>query len=236
MTTITQRSQAILSQIENAVFTAGRPSECVTLVAVSKTHAAPSLRKAYLAGLTDFGESYLQEALDKMQQLADLPIVWHFIGPIQSNKTRPSAESFSWVHGVDRLKIAQRLAESRPPHLPPLNVCLQVNISGEATKAGCTADELPALAHAVNSIPGLRLRGLMAIPEPTTDVTKQRQNFKLLAQLMETLNQRVLNHPGLGMDTLSMGMSGDFVSAIMEGSTMVRIGTAIFGQRHAYSR
>jgi len=231
MTTITQRSQAILSQIENAVLAAGRPSGCVTLVAVSKTHAAALLREAYHAGLTDFGESYLQEALDKMQQLADLPMVWHFIGPIQSNKTRPIAESFSWVHGVDRLKIAQRLDESRPPHLPPLNVCLQVNISGEATKAGCAPDELLALAQAVSALPRLRLRGLMAIPEPTTDVAKQRQNFKLLAQLLETLNPQQL-----AMDTLSMGMSDDFVSAIMEGSTMVRIGTAIFGQRHAYSR
>ncbi len=163
-------------------------------------------------------------------------MVWHFIGPIQSNKTRAIAESFSWVHGVDRLKIAQRLAESRPPHLPPLNICLQVNISGEATKAGCTPDELPALAQAVSAIPRLRLRGLMAIPEPTTEVAKQRQNFKLLTQLLETLNRQAVNQPGLAMDTLSMGMSDDFTSAIMEGSTMVRIGTAIFGQRQAYSR
>jgi PLP dependent protein len=236
MTTITQRSQAILAQIENTVLAAGRPAGCVTLVAVSKTHAATLLREGYEAGLTDFGESYLQEALDKMQQLADLPIVWHFIGPIQSNKTRSIAESFSWVHGVDRLKIVQRLAESRPIHLPPLNICLQVNISGEATKAGCTPEELLVLAQAVSAFPRLRLRGLMAIPEPTTDVAKQRQNFKLLAQLLETLNQHVANQPGPAMDTLSMGMSDDFVNAIMEGSTMVRIGTAIFGQRHAYSR
>ncbi|HEY8084092.1 MAG TPA: YggS family pyridoxal phosphate-dependent enzyme [Methylophilaceae bacterium] len=228
MTTIAQRSQAILSQIENTTLAADRPAGCVTLIAVSKTHAAPLLREAYDAGLRDFGESYLQEALDKMQQLADLPLVWHFIGPIQSNKTRPIAESFSWVHGVDRLKIAQRLAESRPDNLPPLNVCLQVNISGEASKAGCTPDELLVLAQAVGTLPKLRLRGLMAIPEPTTGIVKQRQNFKILAQLLESLNQQ-----GLRMDTLSMGMSGDFVSAIMEGSTMVRIGTAIFGQRYA---
>ncbi|HEY7986690.1 MAG TPA: YggS family pyridoxal phosphate-dependent enzyme [Methylophilaceae bacterium] len=231
MTTITQRSQAILSQIENATFAAGRPAGCVTLVAVSKTHEAALLREAHDAGLRDFGESYLQEALDKIQQLADLPLIWHFIGPIQSNKTRPIAESFSWVHGIDRLKIAQRLAESRPRHLPPLNICLQVNISGEVTKAGCAPDELPALARAVSVLPQLKLRGLMAIPEPTADVAKQRENFKLLAQLLKTTNQE-----GLKMDTLSMGMSEDFVSAIMEGSTMVRIGTAIFGQRHAYSR
>jgi hypothetical protein len=181
--------------------------------------------------LTDFGESYVQEALDKMQQLVDLPITWHFIGPIQSNKTRPIAEQFSWVHGVDRLKIAQRLADSRPKHLPSLNVCLQVNVSGEVSKAGCSPAELPALAQAVSLLPNLRLRGLMAIPEPTPDGSKQRQNFKMLAQLLGALSQH-----GLVMDTLSMGMSDDFASAIMEGSTMVRIGTAIFGQRHAYSR
>jgi pyridoxal phosphate enzyme (YggS family) len=231
MTIIAQHSQAILSQINNAVLAAGRNSTSVTLVAVSKTHPAAELREAYLAGLRDFGESYAQEALDKMQQLADLDIVWHFIGPIQSNKTRLIAESFAWVHGVDRLKIAQRLADSRPHQLPPLNVCLQVNISGEASKAGCSAEELPALAHAVNLLPNLKLRGLMAIPEPTPDIGKQRQQFGSLRLLLD-----ILNRQGLALDTLSMGMSGDFVSAIMEGSTMVRIGTAIFGQRPSHSR
>jgi hypothetical protein len=231
MTTIAQRSQAILSQIENATLAAGRPSACVTLVAVSKTHPAAMLRDAHSVGLTDFGESYVQEALDKMQQLADIAVTWHFIGPIQSNKTRPIAECFSWVHGVDRLKIAQRLADSRPSHLPPLNVCLQVNISGETSKAGCSPEELPALAQAISLLPNLNLRGLMCIPEPTTDTAKQRQQFSKLRQLLATLNKQ-----GLAMDTLSMGMSGDFVSAVMEGSTMVRIGTAIFGQRHADSR
>lgn len=231
MTTIAQRSQAIMSQVENATVTAGRPTGSVTIIGVSKTHQAPLLREAYSVGLRDFGESYLQEALDKMQQLADLDITWHFIGPIQSNKTRPIAESFRWVHGIDRLKTAQRLSDSRPHHLPALNVCLQVNISEEASKAGCTPDELPALAQEVSALPNLRLRGLMAIPEPTTDIARQRQNFNKLAQLLESLNQK-----GLTMDVLSMGMSDDFVSAIMEGSTLVRIGTAIFGQRQAYSR
>ena len=228
MTTITHRSQAILTQIEIAVHAAGRPAGCVTLVAVSKTHPAAMLREAYSVGLTHFGESYLQEALDKIAQLADLAITWHFIGPIQSNKTRPIAENFAWVHGVDRLKIAQRLAESRPASLPPLNVCLQVNVSGEASKAGCTPDELLGLAQALMLLPNLKLRGLMAIPEPTADINKQRQQCCLLRQLRDTLNQQ-----GLALDTLSMGMSDDFASAIMEGSTMVRIGTAIFGQRLA---
>jgi pyridoxal phosphate enzyme (YggS family) len=230
MTTIAQHSQAILSQINNAALAAGRNSASVTLVAVSKTHQATKLREAYSAGLRDFGESYVQEALEKMQQLADLAIVWHFIGPIQSNKTRLIAENFSWVHGVDRLKIAQRLADSRPHQLPPLNVCLQVNISGEVSKAGCSAEELPALAHAVNLLPNLKLRGLMTIPEPTTDIGMQRQQFGCLRRLLDSLNGQ-----GLTLDTLSMGMSGDFVSAIMEGSTMVRIGTAIFGQRPTHS-
>jgi hypothetical protein len=228
MTTIAQHSQAILSQIENAVLAAGRAPGCVTLVAVSKAHAAASLREAYAAGLRNFGESYVQEALDKLQQLADLPITWHFIGPIQSNKTRQIAENFAWAHGVDRLKIAQRLADSRPATLPPLNVCLQVNISEEVTKAGCTLADLPALAQAVCLLPNLRLRGLMAIPEPTPDIAAQRRQFSRIAQLQATLNQL-----GLALDTLSMGMSDDFTSAIMEGSTMVRIGTAIFGQRLA---
>lgn len=230
MTTIAQRSQAILSQINNALLAAGRNSADVTLLAVSKTHPAAKLREAYLAGLRDFGESYVQEALDKMQQLADLAITWHFIGPIQSNKTRLIAEHFAWVHGVDRLKIAQRLADSRPHQLAPLNVCLQVNISGETSKAGCTAEELPALAHAVKLLPNLKLRGLMAIPQPTPDINRQRQQFGSLRLLLENLNRQ-----GLALDTLSMGMSDDFISAIMEGSTMVRIGTAIFGQRLTHS-
>lgn len=226
MTTIAQRSQAILKQVADATLKAGRVPQQVLLLAVSKQQPAEAIREAWHAGLHAFGESYLQEALDKRTLLTDLPITWHFIGPIQSNKTRPIAESFAWVHGVDRLKIAQRLSEARPESLPPLNVCLQVNVSGEASKSGCTPDELPALAQAVVQLPRLKLRGLMAIPEPTTDVTRQHWQFGILRELQAQLNEQ-----GYGMDTLSMGMSEDYGVAIEEGATIVRIGTAIFGAR-----
>jgi pyridoxal phosphate enzyme (YggS family) len=226
MATIAQRSQDILTQISDAVSAAERQPNSVSLVAVSKTHPSIILREAYMAGLSDFGENYVQEALEKQAALADLSINWHFIGPIQSNKTKLIAESFAWVHGVDRLKIAQRLSEARPEHLPPLNVCLQVNVSGEDSKSGCAPEEVAMLAKAVASLPSLKLRGLMAIPEPTTDVTLQRQRFRMLHDLMAALNA-----DGLALDTLSMGMSHDFAAAIMEGATMVRIGTAIFGER-----
>ncbi|HEY3326899.1 MAG TPA: YggS family pyridoxal phosphate-dependent enzyme [Novimethylophilus sp.] len=226
MTTIAKRMQAIQGRIRDAAESAGRAPESVQLLAVSKTHAADELRLAFEAGQRAFGESYLQEALDKIAVLSNLLIEWHFIGPIQSNKTRPIAEHFAWVHGVDRLKIAQRLSEARPTGLPPLNVCLQVNVSGEASKSGCTPDAVPTLAHAVAALPRLRLRGLMTIPEPTNDIALQHRQFRMLSGLQEALKRE-----GLALDTLSMGMSDDFPAAIAEGATIVRLGTAIFGQR-----
>jgi hypothetical protein len=218
--------QAIRERIAEAARDAGRDPESVTLLAVSKAHPANALRAAFEAGQRAFGESYLQEALDKMAELASLPIEWHFIGPIQSNKARAIAEHFNWVHGVDRLKIAQRLADARPDNMPPLNVCLQVNVSGEASKGGCVPHELSALAHAVAALPHLRLRGLMTIPEPTSDIALQRRQFRMLLELYDALKRE-----GLEMDTLSMGMSDDYPTAIAEGATIVRVGTAIFGPR-----
>ena len=190
---------------------------------MSKTKPSSALREAYAAGLRDFGENYLQEALEKQAQLSDLPLSWHFIGPIQSNKTRPIAEHFDWVHSVDRLKIAQRLSEQRPAGLPALNICIQVNVSGEASKSGCSAADLPALAAAIAALPNLRLRGLMAIPEPTEDRAAQDAAFATVRHLQEDLN--------LPLDTLSMGMSHDLEAAIAQGATWVRIGTALFGAR-----
>ncbi|WP_338545837.1 YggS family pyridoxal phosphate-dependent enzyme [Pseudomonas benzopyrenica] len=223
MSTIAENSATVLERIAAASRTAGRDPATVGLLAVSKTKPAAALREAAAAGLRDFGENYLQEALDKQPALADLPLVWHFIGPIQSNKTRAIASHFDWVHSVDRLKIAQRLAEQRPPERGPLNICLQVNVSGEASKSGCHPDELPALATAVSQLPNLRLRGLMAIPEATDDPASQRAAFARLRTLSETLN--------LNLDTLSMGMSQDLEAAIAEGATWVRVGTALFGAR-----
>ena len=182
-----------------------------------------AVREAYAAGMQDFGENYLQEALGKQAELTDLPLSWHFIGPIQSNKTRAIAENFAWVHSVDRLKIAQRLSEQRPADLPPLNICIQVNVSGEASKSGCTPADLPALANAISALPRLELRGLMAIPEPTEDRAAQDAAFAALRDLQNSLN--------LPLDTLSMGMSHDLESAIAQGATWVRIGTALFGAR-----
>ncbi len=196
------------------------------MLAVSKTFSADAVREAYGAGQTAFGENYLQEALDKIGLLRDLPLEWHFIGPIQSNKTRAIAENFAWVHSVDRLKIAERLSAQRPPHMPPLNVCLQVNVSGEETKSGVVPDEVAPLAQAVGQLPRLRLRGLMAIPSPETDETRQRVPFAQMKSLFEQLRTR-----GMALDTLSMGMSHDYPAAIEEGATIVRIGTAIFGNR-----
>lgn len=223
MSTIAENSATVLERIAAASRTAGRDPATVGLLAVSKTKPAAALREAAAAGLRDFGENYLQEALDKQRELADLPLVWHFIGPIQSNKTRAIAGHFDWVHSVDRLKIAQRLAEQRPAERGPLNICLQVNVSGEASKSGCHPDDLPALAAAVSQLPNLRLRGLMAIPEPTDDPAEQRAAFARLRTLSEALN--------LGLDTLSMGMSQDLEAAIAEGATWVRVGTALFGAR-----
>ncbi len=185
--------------------------------------------EAYGAGQRVFGENYLQEALDKMAALKEQApaIEWHFIGPIQSNKTRPIAENFNWVHSVDRLKIAQRLSEQRPSGLPPLNICIQVNVSGEASKSGCSPQDLPALAQAIAGLPGLSLRGLMTIPEPATTEAGQRRPLRTLRELADQLRAQ-----GIALDTLSMGMSADLDAAIAEGATMVRIGTAIFGERH----
>jgi len=199
----------------------------VQLLAVSKTWPAAGVREALAAGQRAFGENYVQEAADKAAELAGMDIEWHFIGPLQSNKTRPVAEGFAWVHSVDRLKIAERLAVQRPPALPSLNVCLQVNVSGEASKSGCAPEQSVALAAAIGVLPGLRLRGLMAIPEPTGDVARQRRQFALLRHTLERINAEL----DFRLDTLSMGMSDDLEAAIMEGATIVRVGTAIFGQR-----
>ena len=226
MTTITSNWQAVNAAIAAAARDAGRDSVSVGLLAVSKTFPAAAAREAYAAGQRAFGENYVQEAIDKMAELADLPIEWHFIGPIQSNKTRTIAEHFAWVHGVDRLKIAERLSEHRPASLPPLNICLQVNISGEDSKSGVMPAEVESLALAVAKLPNLRLRGLMAIPAPA-DGEAQRTPFARMRELQQKLNEH-----GLALDTLSMGMSHDFAAAIHEGATLVRVGTAIFGRRN----
>ena len=223
MSTIADNISHVGSRIQTATQAAHRPENSVQLLAVSKTKPAEALREAYAAGLRDFGENYLQEALSKQLELADLPLIWHFIGPIQSNKTRAIAEHFDWVHSVDRLKIAQRLSEQRPAELPPLNICIQVNVSGEASKSGCTPEDLPALAAAISALPRLKLRGLMAIPEPTDDRAEQDAAFAAVQKLRASLD--------LPLDTLSMGMSHDLESAIAQGATWVRIGTALFGAR-----
>ncbi|MFJ4052269.1 YggS family pyridoxal phosphate-dependent enzyme [Pseudomonas sp. NPDC089743] len=223
MSTIADNLRALAARIDSAAKAAGRDPASLTLLAVSKTKPASAIRELHAAGVCDFGENYLQEALAKQQDLQDLPLIWHFIGPIQSNKTKAIAEHFDWVHSVDRLKIAQRLSEQRPPSLPPLNICLQVNVSGEASKSGCAPEDLQGLANAVATLPNLRLRGLMAIPEPSEDRAEQEAAFASLRQLQEGLN--------LGLDTLSMGMSHDLEAAIAQGATWVRIGTALFGAR-----
>ncbi|MHC8317289.1 YggS family pyridoxal phosphate-dependent enzyme [Pseudomonas sp. LB3P31] len=224
MSTIADNIAQVSSRIRAAAQAAHRDEHSVQLLAVSKTKPAQALREAHAAGIRDFGENYLQEALGKQLELADLPLIWHFIGPIQSNKTRAIAEHFAWVHSVDRLKIAQRLSEQRPADLPPLNICIQVNVSGEASKSGCTPEDLPALAQAISQLPRIKLRGLMAIPEPTDDRAAQDAAFAAVQQLQASL--------GLPLDTLSMGMSHDLESAIAQGATWVRIGTALFGARH----
>ncbi|MEX5350164.1 YggS family pyridoxal phosphate-dependent enzyme [Pseudomonas juntendi] len=223
MSTIADNLSALAARIDSAAQAAGRDPASVQLLAVSKTKPASAIREIHAAGVRDVGENYLQEALAKQVALDDLPLIWHFIGPIQSNKTKAIAEHFDWVHSVDRLKIAQRLSEQRPEGLAPLNICLQVNVSGEDSKSGCAPAELPALARAVAALPRLRLRGLMAIPEPTDDRAAQEAAFASLRQLQEGL--------GLGLDTLSMGMSHDLEAAIAQGATWVRIGTALFGAR-----
>ncbi len=226
MTAILSNLQATRDAVQAAALTAGRPAATVHLLAVSKTFPAADVREAFRCGQRAFGENYLQEALQKIAALHDLPIEWHFIGPIQSNKTRDIAANFAWVHGVDRLKIAERLAAQRPAHLPPLNICLQVNVSGEESKSGVAPEAVEALALQAARLPNLKLRGLMAIPAPAADPAEQRKPFARMRELLEQLNRR-----GLQLDTLSMGMSYDFPAAIAEGATIVRIGTAIFGTR-----
>jgi hypothetical protein len=226
MTTIANALQAVRQRIALAATAAGRPVAGIQLLAVSKTFPAAAVRQAYTAGQRAFGESYVQEAVGKVEALNDLPLKWHFIGPIQSNKTRPIAESFAWVHSLDRDRIADRLSAGRPSNLPDLQVCLQVNVSGEASKSGVAPEDLPALARYVQTLPRLKLRGLMAIPEPTDDPVKQRLAFVRLRQLLEQLNAE-----GFQLDTLSMGMSDDLEAAIAEGATIVRVGSAIFGER-----
>ncbi len=223
MSTIATNIAKVGTRIREAAQAAGRDPDGVLLLAVSKTQPAEAIREASEAGLRHFGENYLQEALEKQAKLADLPLVWHFIGPIQSNKTKLIAEHFDWVHSVDRLKIAQRLSDQRPEHLAPLNLCLQVNVSGEASKSGCEPQDVHELAQAISALPRLRLRGLMAIPEPTDDPAEQRAAFARLRKLQTELR--------LNLDTLSMGMSQDLEAAIAEGATWVRIGTALFGAR-----
>lgn len=227
---VTNRVQAniaaVQARIEAACEAAGRPPGSVQLLAVSKTFDAGAVEAAHQAGLTAFGENYVQEAVDKIARLRHLPLQWHFIGPLQSNKTRLVAEHFDWVHSLDRLKIAERLSAQRPAALPPLQVCIEVNVSGEASKGGVPVAEAAALAHAVAALPQLRLRGLMSIPEPVEGMAAQRAPHRVLRELFESLQ-----HNGLALDTLSMGMSGDLEAAIHEGATIVRVGSAIFGAR-----
>ena len=223
---INDKITQVRARLHSACHRIHRNSNEVTLLAVSKTKSAADIRAAFAAEQRHFGENYLQEALEKQQQLVDLNIVWHFIGPIQSNKTRALAEHFQWVHSVDRLKIAKRLSEQRLKHLPALNICLQVNLDNEASKSGVALAELPELADAVAKLPHLKLRGLMAIPAPRSDVDEQQQSLERLQQALERLNQQ-----GYKLDTLSMGMSGDLEAAVAAGSTMVRVGTDIFGAR-----
>ena len=227
MSPIAANLQAVRERIAAAAQAAGRRADEISLVAVSKSFSAALIEEAHAAGQRIFGENRAQEGVEKVTRLARLAgIEWHFIGPIQSNKTHQIAAHFTWVHGIERAKIAQRLNEGRPAALPPLDVCIQVNLSGEASKSGVAPGEELALAEAMRGLPRLRLRGLMGIPEPTSDVAAQRRRFALLRELKDNLVAR-----GHAIDTLSMGMSGDFEAAILEGATMVRVGTAIFGSR-----
>jgi len=228
MSTISEGLQAITARISAAATAAGRALEDIQLVAVSKTFPPEDIRAAFACGQRAFGESYVQEALEKINDLNDLPLEWHFIGPIQSNKTRAIAETFQWVHSVDRLRVAQRLSDARPALLPPLQVCLQVNISGEASKSGVAAAEVALLAEQVSHLSNVRLRGLMTVPRPTDDQEAQRAAFRSMRELLDSLRAR-----GIALDTLSMGMSDDLEAAIQEGATIIRVGRAIFGERAA---
>lgn len=219
-------------RIDHSCQQAGRPAGSITLLAVSKTRTADDIRALNAQGVTDFGENYLQEALTKQAALTDLGLTWHFIGPIQSNKTRDIAGRFDWVHTVDRLKVARRLSEQRPAALPPLNVCIQVNVDDEASKSGVSLAEVPALAAAIAELPHLCLRGLMAIPRAGAEDGNQAA-FRTLAMTLSQLRHTMAPHSTRSLDTLSMGMSDDFETAIAEGATIVRIGTALFGPRQA---
>jgi pyridoxal phosphate enzyme (YggS family) len=228
MATILDNLQLVTDRINLACSRVGRPVDSVTLLAVSKTFPAVTVREAFHAGLRAFGENYVQEALDKMAELSDLRtrLQWHLIGPLQSNKTRVVAEHFDWVHTIDRLKIAQRLSEQRPAHLPALQVCVQVNTSGEASKSGVAPNEALALAQAVAALPRLQLRGVMALPAPSDDPAVQREALQAVRSVYNALREA-----GLPLDTLSMGMSADLEAAIEQGSTLIRVGTALFGKR-----
>lgn len=226
MSPICASLQAVLQRIERAAKAAGRNPGEVRLVAVSKTRPTADIQEAYRAGQRAFGESQQQEAVAKITVLNDPGLEWHFIGPIQSNKTRPIAEHFHWVHSLDREKVARRLSDQRPPELAPLMVCIQVNVSGEASKSGVRPEDALALARIVAALPSLKLRGLMAVPAPTPDPARQRSQFRTLRVLYEQLRTQ-----GIALDTLSMGMSDDFEAAIAEGATLVRVGSAIFGAR-----
>jgi pyridoxal phosphate enzyme (YggS family) len=226
MSRIAHNLEHVQARLHEAERLAGRPAGATGLLAVSKTRHADDIREAFAAGQHAFGENYVQEALDKQPLLADLPLEWHFIGPLQSNKTRPVAEHFAWIHSVDRLKLAQRLSEQRPAGLPPLNVCIQVNVDGESSKSGCTLAELPALVVAVQALPGLCLRGLMCIPR-----AGNHGAFSCLAKTRQDLLASIAGLEAARFDTLSMGMSDDLEAAIAAGSTCVRVGTAIFGAR-----
>ncbi|MCF8159655.1 MAG: YggS family pyridoxal phosphate-dependent enzyme [Polaromonas sp.] len=228
MTRISTQLSAVRARIHAACRAAGRSPESVALLAVSKTFGADTVQAAFEAGQTDFGENYIQEAVEKISALRHLPLVWHCIGPVQSNKTRLVAEHFDWVHTVDRLKIAQRLSEQRPEGLPPLQVCIQVNVDGGPTKSGVTPADALALAQAAAGLPRLHLRGIMCIPEPAPDFETACEIFERARDLFEALNAQ-----GLQLDTLSMGMSADLEAAIASGSTLVRVGSAIFGARHS---
>ncbi|UCV14862.1 YggS family pyridoxal phosphate-dependent enzyme [Quatrionicoccus australiensis] len=227
MSAIATNLQAVRTRIAAAASAAGRTPESITLLAVSKTKPLADVLAAAAAGQTAFGENYVQEGCEKAAATVDLHLEWHFIGPLQSNKTRLVAEHFAWVHSVDRLKIAERLSAQRPTDLPPLQVCVQVNVSGEASKSGCTPAEALALCQAVAALPQLRLRGLMAIPEPADDAAAQRAPLRQLREIYESIRAA-----GLPLDTLSMGMTHDLEAAIAEGATIVRVGTAIFGERN----
>ncbi len=223
---IADQINLVRQNIEQCCQTANRPLCEVKLLAVSKTHPASAIQQAYESGITQFGESYLQESLEKINQCKDLNITWHFIGPIQSNKTRPIAENFDWVQSVDRVKIVNRLNEQRPSTLPPLNICIQANLFNEPQKKGAKLEELESIITLANSLPNINAKGLMVIPPPQQEINKQLEQFALVKTIFDNLQQKFHQ-----LDTLSMGMSGDIQAAIASGSTMVRVGTGIFGAR-----